>query len=75
MRLYYPQEYRTLTKLGIPLAIGQIGLTLQNLADNIMLGQHSTQELAAAGFVNSLVVLVLLLTIGYSMGSISQIGA
>lgn len=75
MRLYYPKEYKALTKLGVPIAIGQIGLTLQNLADNIMVGQHSTQELAAAGFVNNLFVLALLLVIGYSMGAISQMGA
>ena len=75
MRLYYPKEYRALTKLGVPIAVGQIGLTLQNLADNIMVGQHSTLELAAAGFVNNLFIMALLLLIGYSMGSISQIGA
>lgn len=75
MRFYYPKEYKALTKLGVPIAIGQIGLTLQNLADNIMVGQHSTLELAAAGFVNNLFVLALLLVIGYSMGAISQIGA
>lgn len=72
---YYPKEYRALVRLGIPVLIGQVGLTLQNLADNVMLGQHSTRELAAAGFVNNMFVLALLLTIGYSMGSISQIGA
>lgn len=75
MRLYYPQEYPTLIRLAIPVLIGQMGLTLQNLADNVMVGQHSTGELAAAGFVNNMFVLALLLTIGYSMGSVSQIGA
>ena len=75
MRLYYPKEYRALTKLGVPIAIGQIGLTLQNLADNIMVGRHSTEELAAAGFINNLFIMALLLSIGFSMGAISQIGA
>lgn len=69
------REYRALIRLGIPVLIGQVGLTLQNLADNVMVGQHSTRELAAAGFVNNMFVLALLLTIGYSMGAISQIGA
>ena len=69
------KEYRALVRLGIPVLIGQVGLTLQNLADNVMVGQHSTRELAAAGFVNNMFVLALLLTIGYSMGAISQIGA
>ncbi len=75
MRFYYPREYKALFRLGWPITIGQIGLTLQNLADNIMVGQHSTQELAAAGFVNSMFVFAFLLTLGYSMGSVSQMGA
>ena len=75
MRLYYPQEYKALVRLGIPITIGQVGITLQNLADNIMVGQHSTEELAAAGFVNNLFILALLLTIGYSTGAMPVIGS
>lgn len=75
MRFFYPREYKRLTRLAIPVLIGQMGLTLQNLADNVMVGQHSTSELAAAGFVNNMFVLTLLLTIGYSMGAVSQIGS
>lgn len=75
MRFYYPTEYKKLVKLAIPVLIGQMGLTLQNLADNVMVGQHSTTELAAAGFINNMFVLVLLLTIGYATGAVSQIGA
>lgn len=73
--MYYPKEYKALLKLGIPITIGQVGLTLQNLADNIMVGRHSTEELAAAGLVNNLFILAILLTIGYSVGAVSQIGA
>ncbi len=75
MRFYYPKEYKALFKLGLPITVGQVGLTFQNLADNVMVGQHSTQELAAVGFVNSMFTLALLLTIGYSTGAVSQIGA
>lgn len=75
MRLYYPQEYKALVRLGIPITIGQVGITLQNLADNIMVGQHSTEELAAAGFVNNLFILALLLTIGFSTGAMPVIGS
>lgn len=75
MRFYFPTEYKAIFRLGVPITIGQVGITLQNLADNVMVGQHSTQELAAAGFVNSMFVLVLLLTIGYSAGAVSQIGS
>lgn len=75
MRLFYPKEYKALIKLGIPITIGQVGLTLQNLADNVMVGRHATEELAAAGFVNNLFVLAILLTTGYSTGAVSQIGS
>lgn len=74
-KIYYPREYKALFKLGVPITIGQVGLTLQNLADNIMVGRHSTEELAAAGFVNNMFILALLLTLGYSIGSVSQIGS
>lgn len=75
MRFFYPKEYKALFKLGFPITIGHVGLTFQNLADNVMVGQHSTAELGAVGFVNSMFVLALLLTIGYSIGAVSQIGA
>lgn len=75
MKFYYPIEYKAIFKLGIPISIGQIGLTLQNLADNIMVGQHSTEELAAAGFVNNMFLMTLLLTFGFSVGAVSQIGS
>lgn len=75
MKYFYPQEYKSLVKLGIPIIIGQVGLTLQNLADNVMVGQHAKEELAAAGFINNMFVLALLLTMGYSIGAVSQIGA
>lgn len=75
MRFYYPKEYKALVKLGVPISIGQIGLTLQNISDNIMVGQHSTEELAAAGFINNLFLLGLLLNVGYSIGAVSEIGS
>lgn len=75
MRLVFNGEYRALTKLGIPITIGQLGITLQNIVDNMMVGQHSTEELAAAGFVNNMFILALLLTVGYSAGAVSHIGS
>lgn len=75
MRLVFKEEYGALTKLGIPITIGQLGITLQNIVDNMMVGQHSTEELAAAGFVNNMFILALLLTVGYSAGAVSHIGS
>lgn len=75
MRLFFPTEYKAILRLGLPITIGQLGLTMQNIADNIMVGQHSTEELAAAGLVNNLFILAILLAVGYSIGAVSQIGA
>ncbi len=73
--LFYFQEYKSLLRLGVPIIIGQVGMTVQGVADTIMVGRHSTGELAAAGFVNNLFTLAILLCIGYSMGAVSQIGS
>ena len=74
-RYIYPKEYKALMKLGLPITVAQLGLTLQNLADNIMVGRHSTEELAAAGLVNNLFILAILLTLGFSIGAVSQFGS
>lgn len=72
---YYPKEYGPLLKLGLPITIAHVGLTLQGMADVLMVGRHSAQELAAVGFVNSLLLLALLLSIGYCQAAIPQIGS
>ncbi len=72
---YYPKEYPALLRLGIPITIAQIGFTLQGLADTLMVGQHSARELAAAGFVNSIFTMAILLVMGYSLAAVSRIGA
>ena len=71
----YKKEYGALTRLGVPITIAQVGMTLQGLADTLMVGHHSTEELSAAGFVNAIFVLGILMTIGYSQSAVSQIGA
>jgi MATE family multidrug resistance protein len=74
-KLYNPEEYKALLRLGVPITVGQIGMTIQGLADTIMVGRHSTAELAAAGFVNNLFMLAILLCVGFTMGAISQLGS
>jgi MATE family multidrug resistance protein len=73
--LYYPKEYKSILRLGIPITIGQIGMTVQGVADTIMVGRHSTAELAAVGFVNNIFTLAILLCVGFTMGAISQLGS
>lgn len=49
----YGRSYRSLLKLAVPIIIGQLGGIITGLADTIMVGQHSTSELAASSFVNN----------------------
>ena len=44
----YYTHYKSLTQLGLPIIIGQIGTIILGLADTLMIGQHSTTELGAA---------------------------
>ncbi len=70
----FKSESVQIIKLGLPVTIAQMGMIFQGLADTIMLGHYSTDNMAAAGFVNGLFLLGILLNLGFSMGSISQIG-
>ena len=47
-------HYRELLAIGIPVIIGQLGTIVLGFADTLMIGHHSTQELAAAGLVNNI---------------------
>ena len=42
----YKQYYKSLVMLGVPIIIGQLGAIITGLADTIMVGQHSTEELS-----------------------------
>lgn len=73
--IFYPKEYAALTRLGIPILIAQVGFTLQGMADTIMVGQHHAQELSAVGFVNSIMVFAIILSLGFSQGAVAVIGS
>ena len=59
-------HYSILLKLGIPIVIGQIGVIILGFADTLMIGHHSTQELAAASFVNNMFALAIIFSTGFS---------
>ena len=61
-------HYRPILRLGIPIAIGQIGVIIMGFADTMMVGQFSTQALAAASFVNAIFNLITYMLMGYSYG-------
>lgn len=71
----YTKYYRNIIVLALPILVGQLGMIAVGFADNIMVGQHSTEELAAASFVNNLFNVVMLLCLGFTYGLTPIIGA
>ena len=65
---YWVTYYRPILRLGIPIAIGQIGVIIMGFADTMMVGQFSTQALAAASFANAVFNLITYMLMGYSYG-------
>ncbi len=70
----YRQHIGSLLKLGLPIVVGQLGSIVLGLADTVMIGHHSTDELAAAAFVNNLFNLVIIFATGFSYGLTPLIG-
>lgn len=69
------QHYKALFTLGIPIVIGQIGVIILGFADTLMIGRHSTDELAAAGFVNNMFTLAIIFATGFSYGLTPVVGS
>lgn len=61
-------HYKATLRLGLPIAIGQLGVIILGFADTTMVGRYGTDPLAAASFVNNLFTLVTFLLMGYSYG-------
>ena len=68
-------HYHALLKLGIPIVIGQIGVIILGFADTLMIGHHSTPELAAASFVNNMFGLAIIFSTGFSYGLTPIVGS
>lgn len=62
----YASHYKNLTFLGVPIIIGQLGNIILAFTDTLMIGHHSTKELAAAAFVNNVFALAILMSLGFS---------
>ena len=73
IKKYYP-NYRSLLRLAVPIIIGQLGGIITGLADTIMVGQHSTEELAAASFVNNVLNAFIIFGTGFSFALTPLIG-
>ncbi|MDE6451463.1 MAG: polysaccharide biosynthesis C-terminal domain-containing protein, partial [Odoribacter sp.] len=70
----YKEHYKALIQLGVPIVIGQIGIVVVGLADNMMVGQFDTLHLAAASFVNSAFNIPILFGLGFSYGLTPLVG-
>lgn len=71
----YRTYYKRIMLLALPILVGQLGMITVGFADNIMVGQHSTEELAAASFVNNLFNVIMFLSLGFTYGLTPLIGA
>lgn len=70
----YKNHYKDTLRLGVPIMVGQLGIIVVGFADNIMVGHHSTVELAAASFVNNFFNLAFIFGMGFSYGLTPIIG-
>lgn len=70
----YTSFYRPLLSLGIPIVIGQLGTIVLAFADTLMIGRHTTSELAAAAFVNNMFNLVIIFALGFSYAITPTVG-
>lgn len=61
-------HYSATLRLGLPIAIGQLGVIILGFADTLMVGRYSTDALAASAFVNNIFTLFTFLLMGYSYG-------
>lgn len=70
----YKEHYKETIRLGVPIMLGQLGIIIVGFADNMMVGHHSTAELAAASFVNNFFNLAFIFGMGFSYGLTPIIG-
>ena len=70
----YGRNYASLLKLALPIIVGQLGGIITGLADTIMVGQHSTEELAAASFVNNVLNAFIIFGTGFSFALTPLVG-
>ena len=70
----FTSHYKDLTRLGLPIVIGQLGIIFVSFVDTFMVGQHGTNDLAAASFVNNMFNLAIIFATGFSYGLTPIVG-
>lgn len=62
-------------KIGLPIMLGQACVIILAFADNIMIGWHSVDELAASSFVNNILNLLIMTELGFAAGMTPIVGS
>ena len=62
-------------RIGVPIMMGQLSTIMMGFADTLMVGRYGTNELAAAGFVNNILGLLIIGGLGFSYGLTPIVGA
>ena len=69
------QHILSLSHLGLPIVIAQLGTIAQSFADTSMIGQYGTLELSSAGFVNNVFNLLIFFVLGLSYSTTPVVGS
>ncbi len=67
-------HYRDILKLGIPIVVGQLGIILVGVVDNVMVGRYATPDLATASFVLSIFNISIFFGLGFAYGLTPLVG-
>ena len=75
MKATYATYYSDLLRISVPIMMGQMSTIVMGFADTLMVGRYGTSELAAAGFVNNILGLLIIGGMGFSYGLTPVVGA
>ncbi len=68
-------KIKEILTIGLPIMLGQACVVILSFADNIMIGWHGVNELAAASFVNGILNLFIFTELGFACGMTPVVGA
>ena len=71
----FKTHYRPLLLLAYPVVLSQLGHTMVNFVDSVVVGQLGTSELAAISLGISTTTMLLVLGLGFSLGSVPLVAA
>ena len=71
---HFTTHYKDLTRLGVPIVIGQLGIIFVSFVDTFMVSRHAGNDLAAASFVNNMFNLAIIFATGFSYGLTPIVG-